>query len=669
MSRSFQWRGLFTRSIARRLSLIVVVIAIGMIGVLALTAQTVERALFAAKSTETRHLVEAAHSLVIAYQRMAESHQMTEEMAKKEAMDRLSRLRYSGDQYFWINDMQGMMLMHPTSPQLVGTSVLAVKDARGAEPFREMVNVVATQGAGEYRYYWPPGPTARLKQSYVSGVNGWDIMIGSGVFVDDVQATVNGTLLKIAGATGLVLVATIALVVFIGRGISRPIGRLTTIMRRLANGELSAEISVTGRRDEVGAMAGAVTVFKEHMVKEKELAAAQEEERCRAETEKQAALVGMADKIEAETTAALQMVGARTNAMTDTANEMAQSAARTGDSAQRAAEASAHAMANAQTVASAAEELSASIREIGGQVAQSTQVVGRAVAAGTQSRTSIEALNEKVARIGAVADIIGEIAGRTNLLALNATIEAARAGDAGKGFAVVASEVKALATQTARSTQEIASHISEVRSATSASVTAVKQIEQTISEVNAIAGSIAAAVEEQAAATAEIARNVSETAEAADKMSARTAEVSSEAEMTGKHAAEVRENAAGLNAAVSDLRHSVIHTVRTSASEVDRRKSVRYPVDLACQLGTSGQTSCAARVTDISEGGAAVTGSGLTLPSGARAELRIDSLGFMVPCTVINSADETVRVTFQLDERTKVRLRPIVEGYARHRAA
>ena len=230
-------------------------------------------------------------------------------------------------------------------------------------------------------------------------------------------------------------------------------------------------------------------------------------------------------------------------------------------------------MANAQTVASAAEQLSASIHEIGGQVAQSTEMVGRAVTAGTETRTTIEALNEQVARIGAVADMIGEIAARTNLLALNATIEAARAGDAGKGFAVVASEVKALATQTARSTQEIAQHIVEVRSATGASVAAVARIEQTIGEINAIAGSIAAAVEEQGAATAEIARNVSETASAANDMTNRATEVSTEAEQTGEHAADVRENAAALNTAVSDLRHSVIRVARTSTTEVDRRKA------------------------------------------------------------------------------------------------
>ena len=204
-------------------------------------------------------------------------------------------------------------------------------------------------------------------------------------------------------------------------------------------------------------------------------------------------------------------------------------------------------------MASAAEQLTASIREIGGQVSQSSAVVGRAVEAGRSTRETIGALNEQVGRIGTVADMISEIAARTNLLALNATIEAARAGDAGKGFAVVASEVKQLATQTASSTEEISRHIAEVRAATGASVAAVGRIEQTIGEINAIAGSIAAAVEQQGAATAEIARNVTETAAAANAMTSRATEVSDEAKKTGQQAAEVLENTSALDGAMHDL--------------------------------------------------------------------------------------------------------------------
>ena len=219
----------------------------------------------------------------------------------------------------------------------------------------------------------------------------------------------------------------------------------------------------------------------------------------------------------------------------------------------------------------------------------------------------METLNQQVGRIGAVPDMIGEIAARTNLLALNATIEAARAGDAGKGFAVVASEVKQLATQTARSTDEITRHIGEVRMATGASVAAVGRIEQTIGEINTIAGSIAAAVEQQGAATAEIARNIKETAAAASEMTRRINEVSGEAGKTGEHAAGVRDHAAGLTRQVEELRHVVVRVVRTSTTEVDRRQTPREQVDLPCRLIVGGG-SHAAPGHRSSLGGAAVHG-------------------------------------------------------------
>jgi methyl-accepting chemotaxis protein len=358
------------------------------------------------------------------------------------------------------------------------------------------------------------------------------------------------------------------------RGTIRPIAVLAKAMRRIADGALDCAVPFNRRTDQIGEMARALLLLRDTSARaqtlEEEAAAA----RVRADTERKTALAGMADRIESETTSVMREVDTRTAAMSATAEEMSASATRTGASAQGAADASARALADAQTVASAAEQLSASIREIGSRTAQSTEIVSHAVTAGRETRATIETLNEEVARIGAVADMIGEIAAKTNLLALNATIEAARAGEAGKGFAVVASEVKALATQTAQSTQQIARHIAQVRSATGASVAAVVRIEQTIDEINTIASSIAAAVEEQGAATAEIARNVTETASAAHEMTNRTAEVLAEAEQTGKRAIEVHENVAELNASVTKLGQSVIRVVRASTVEVDRRQAI-----------------------------------------------------------------------------------------------
>lgn len=451
------------------------------------------------------------------------------------------------------------------------------------------------------------------------------------------------------------------------RRIISPIRATSATMRRLAEGDTTVAIAGEGRRDEIGEMIGAVVVFHDGMKEAARLASEREAERQRAASEKHAALVEMAEKIEMETATALEAIGARTAVMAVTAREMSASAARTGHSAQSAATASAQALATAQTVASAAEQLSASIREISVQVGQSNEIVDRAVAAGGDTRASIEALNEQVGRIGAVADMIGEIAARTNLLALNATIEAARAGDAGKGFAVVAAEVKALATQTARSTQEIGRHIAQVRGATGVSVAAVARIERTIGEINAIAGSIAAAVEQQGAATAEIARNVAETASAANDMTSRVSEVTTEAEQTGKHAADVSVNAAALDTAVGELRHSVIRVVRTSTAEVDRRRDHRYPVDIACRLSIAGG-SYTARVADLSAHGAYIRDTP-SVPHGTRGALAIDGVDFPLPFSVRGVEDDGLHLTFELDAATTVRFQSVPERLSIRRAA
>jgi len=370
---------------------------------------------------------------------------------------------------------------------------------------------------------------------------------------------------------GGIIVSVLAGFFYLGvfRATVRPLRVLTGVMHRVAEGQLDIDVPGLSRTDQIGLMARALLLLRDAAAHARTLEEAATA-RAQTEAEKRAALASMVDSIEQETTRAIATVGAKTAAMTEVAETMAASATRTGASASGAATESAQALANAQSVASAAERLSESIREIGLQVGQSNAIVERAVTAGSETRATIDALSTQVMRVGEAAGLINEIAGRTNLLALNATIEAARAGDAGKGFAVVAAEVKALAGQTARATDEIAQRITEIRNATGVSVAAVGGIEQTIGEINAIANSIAAAVEEQSCATTEIARNIAETATAADRMTSHANEVSLEAERTGERAVEVRNDIAWLKSAVADLQHTVIRIVRTSTGDLDR---------------------------------------------------------------------------------------------------
>jgi methyl-accepting chemotaxis protein len=371
------------------------------------------------------------------------------------------------------------------------------------------------------------------------------------------------SLLLLAGTS--LVAAGLIIWLFVRRNLLRRLTRLEALMRRLAGGDLAVEVEDKAS-DELGKMAAALVVFRDAMIQARRLEDGRTAEREHLETEKHAALIGMADRIETDMGVTMQAVGSHVATVMQTAEEMSASAGRTGMSAQGAANAASEVLSNARTAASAAEQLDGSIREISAQVSHSTMVVGRAVAAGNETRTTMQALDERVGHIGLVAQMISDIAAKTNLLALNATIEAARAGDAGKGFAVVASEVKQLANQTARSTEQITRHISEVAAATGASVAAVGRIEQMIGEINAISGSIAAAVEQQGAATTEIARNVAVTAQAANEMGKRIEEVSIEADRTGRHSLQVRDGTAKFSALVGELRESVVRVVRNATA-------------------------------------------------------------------------------------------------------
>ena len=266
-----------------------------------------------------------------------------------------------------------------------------------------------------------------------------------------------------------------------------------------------------------------------------------------AKNEQHVAMRQMADEFEATLGQIINKVHADAQMLEVSANTLTRTAEQTQQLSASAASASSQVSTNVQSVASAAEEMTSSVREIGRQVSQSTTIAEEAVRQIEQTDVGISELSRTAERIGDVLKLITSIAAQTNLLALNATIEAARAGDAGRGFAVVASEVKALASQTAKATEEIGQQIEGIQSATQSSVASIKQIGGTIKQISEIAASIAAAVEQQGAATGQISRNVQEVAGGTAHVADNIGNVSHGAQATGAASSQVLASAHSLS--------------------------------------------------------------------------------------------------------------------------
>ena len=462
-----------------------------------------------------------------------------------------------------------------------------------------------------------------------------------------------GQLVAIAMISTVVLAAVLTLLVgmVVARAIAGPISRITAVMSRLTQGDLDVRVEGDQRRDEVGAMARAVRIFKEAMAETERLRQTQEQRRVQAEEEKVVALRNMAETVEVEAGAAVEQMSLLTSRMADNAGEMAKSAAAVGENSQSVAAAATEALANAQTVASAAEELTASIQEIAAQVGTATEVTGSAVAASSRAEATIGQLSAAVGRIGEIADLINLIAHQTNLLALNATIEAARAGEAGKGFAVVANEVKGLATQTAKATGEISAQIAEIEKTTKLAVASVGEIGLAITDVQSVSAAVAAAIEEQGAATQEIARNVVQTTLAAQEVAERIAGVSGEARATGESAGHVGRISAEVAVGIENLREVLVRTVRTATKEVNRRQAPRHRIGRPGTLSVDGQ-DYPVTIENISEGGLMISGLSSPIAGGTRVTVAIAEGPDNISAIVLTSEHGRAHGKFELSADT-----------------
>ena len=333
---------------------------------------------------------------------------------------------------------------------------------------------------------------------------------------------------------------TFGAMMMVTRRVIKPLHNMRDAMLKVAAGDLTVDTGYTERRDEIGALAGALETFKQQAT-DKLRIEAQERERNTGAAARQRAIETYVGDFESMVRQTLQQLGDASGQMRATSSSLSAVSQKTNERVQVAEKASGEASMSVETVAAASEELSASINDISQQAAHAAGIASRAVSQARETDGTVQGLAKSAGRIGEVVGLINTIAAQTNLLALNATIEAARAGEAGRGFAVVASEVKSLASQTAKATEEISEQIADIQKVAGDAIDAIKGIGSIIGEVNEVATAIAAAVQEQGAATQEITRSTQFAAQGTKNVSENITGVKTDADAAAAAAEDVKQ--------------------------------------------------------------------------------------------------------------------------------
>ncbi|MGI4837813.1 MAG: methyl-accepting chemotaxis protein [Janthinobacterium lividum] len=502
-------------SISRRLWLILVVAVLMLVVMSGAMLKQIHDDLYDAKALKTMHVVQTANGVLEYFQGLEKAGTLTRERAQQQAIEAIRALRYNQTDYFWINDLRPVMIMHPTSPKLVGQDLSGIKDPDGFQVFNEMVTVAKTKGAGMINYRWPkPGASEPVaKTSYVSLFAPWGWIIGSGVYVDDVQAEFVHQVWKASSISLAIIVVMMALLVTISRSILGPLNTTVQAMANIASGEsdLTRSLSTDGN-DEVTQLARHFNGFTAKL------------RRVVGELQQSATGLGQAslelgsnaDQAQARSqqqSEQMELVATAVNEVTYGVQDVAKNA-----------EHAASEMRDAQSQAQQGQaNIDSSLRQIGALSGTIDQAVG-----------VIRTLASESTQIGSVLEVISSIAEQTNLLALNAAIEAARAGDQGRGFAVVADEVRLLAQRTQKSTAEIHSMIERLQSHSDAAVKVIgdssrasqltieqaelagnslTSIRNALGNINGLNASIASATLQQSHVVEDINQNVTQAAQ------------------------------------------------------------------------------------------------------------------------------------------------------------
>ncbi|WP_268800350.1 methyl-accepting chemotaxis protein [Pseudomonas huanghezhanensis] len=502
-------------SISHRLWLILIV-AVLMLFILAVAMlKQVHDDLYAAKAQKTMHVVQAASGLLDYYHGLETAGTLTTEQAQKQAQDAIRGLRYNQTDYFWINDLRPVMIMHPANPKLVGQDLSGIKDPDGFQVFNEMVTLAKAKGAGMVNYRWPkPGASDPVpKTSYISLFVPWGWIIGSGVYVDDVQAEFQQQVWKASSISVGIIVVMALLLILIARSILRPLTTTVDAMASIASGESDLTRSLqTDGNDEVTQLArhfNAFTSKLRNVVTELQLSAV-------GLGQASAELGNNADQAQARS----QQQSQQMELVATAVNEVTYGVQDVAKNAEHAASEMRDAECQAQQGQANIDSSLKQIDHLSGTISQAVEV--------------IRTLSSESTQIGGVLEVISSIAEQTNLLALNAAIEAARAGDQGRGFAVVADEVRLLAQRTQKSTAEIQAMIERLQLHSNAAVKVISEsslasratieqahlagksltsISQALRNLNGLNASIASATLQQSHVVEDINQNVTQAAQ------------------------------------------------------------------------------------------------------------------------------------------------------------
>ena len=499
------------------------------------------------RQEKIRNLVEVAHATIAHFEKLARDGRMPVDDAKKAAMNAVREMRYDKTEYFWINDFSPTTLMHPVRPELEGKAMNEVKDPTGKVLFVEFVKVVKASGAGYVDYLWPkPGSNAPVpKISYVKGFEPWGWIVGTGIYIDDVDALFRQQATKFL-IWGIGIGGFIAFALFVvGRNIVNTLGGdpqyAAEITKRIAAGDLTTDVrcapgDTTSLLAGMKAMQETLRAMIKEIVAGAERLASASDELLHASEE-----VAMRSRQQSESASAM---AAAVEEMTVSIDQVSHNAGEAHGISQEAG----------------------TVSEQGTGIIQNAAVEMRKIADAVQSSSLIiEELGQQSDQITSIVNTIKEIADQTNLLALNAAIEAARAGEQGRGFAVVADEVRKLAERTSMSTTEIAGMVEKIQNGTRNAVasmqTGVTQADKGVALANEagqsivsirdgalrvvdVVNDISSSIREQSAASSDIAKNIERIAQ----MSEESAQAVQHTTDAARH---LQELSAALHASVS----------------------------------------------------------------------------------------------------------------------